>query len=246
MVPVVNQNPPCFRDAVTYFSVPLPALRLRNPSGQSLGRRILALRAQGRGAAPMHTHVHSRTTRGHKAQTGTDAQHPHRSAHLQTSTYRPPTSPPQHRRTRPRAPRPLVHSNHTPARYTRASTCSRTAHSPRIHPLARHHAPAHRHARARTRSRPVHTLLRAPMPLLTGTRARAHALAPGAPRAHTHTLTPPSGEGRGGAGAAASARPGAARRGRGAARGCAAGARAARRSEGAQPAREGLGWAGRP
>lgn len=61
---------------------------------------------------------------------------------------------------------------------------------------------------ARARAHPLtpraHTLLRAPMPLLTGTRARAHALAHGrTPRAHAHAHAHTAerrGAGRGGSG----------------------------------------------
>lgn len=158
MVPVMNQILPCFHSAVGYFSVLLPALGLRNlgaiPGTQNSG----AVGPGERGGSYAHTHIHSHTTRGHKAQPGTHAQHPPRSAHLQTSKS--PIHLHQHHNTGARnlthLARSRTHATHWRATHELAHARAQ-AHTPCTHPLARAQALAHRHTPARPRSRPVHT-----------------------------------------------------------------------------------------
>lgn len=195
----------------------------------------------------MHTHIHSHTTRGHKAQTAHTL-----SACTNIDLTHPPISTPQHRRTRPHTPRPLVHSHHTLARNTRASTRSRTGSHPMHTPSCARPSPCSpAHTRAHPLTPRAHTLLRAPAVSLTGPRARAQALVHGrTPRAHTHAPTAEwRGAGRERPPVAGRARPGegaARRRGVRPAPELFPGAPAARGSAGAGPAAPaGLGGAGR-
>lgn len=151
------------------------------------------------------------------------------SSHTQKRALTYPTHPPTanhtHRCTRAHRPRPLMHRpSHTGAQHAGSRELAHRF-TPGARTLLRAHTLPHVHRPARPRS--VHT------PSCARTNPRAHP------------LSRPSGEGRGGSGLGA--RLGAARRGRGEGwcPSCFPARRAARRSEGAQPARARLRWAAR-